>query len=75
MKTTEKNTQPAANNANNLPFTQIRKRDGRLVAFDVQKIESAILKAGRATGEFGEAVAEKLTIRALSLAQMALSDK
>ena len=45
-----------------------------MAAFDAAKIESAILKAGRATGEFGEAVAKKLTIRVLSLAQVTLSD-
>ncbi len=74
MKNPGTNTQPVADNATNLPFTQIRKRDGRLVAFDAQNISSAILKAGRASGEFNEAVAEKLTIRVLSLAQMALSE-
>ena len=74
MKTSETTTQAVTDNANNLPFTQIRKRDGRLAVFDAQKIELAILKAGRATGEFGEAVAEKLTIRVLSLAQMTLSE-
>ncbi|MBN2455140.1 MAG: ribonucleoside triphosphate reductase [Sedimentisphaerales bacterium] len=54
-------------------FTQIRKRDERLVPFDAQKIEWAILKAGRVTGEFDETVAQKMTSRVLSLAQMTLS--
>ena len=40
-----------------LPFSQIRKRDGRTVPFDVGKITSAILKAGQATGEFGKEMA------------------
>ena len=53
-------------------FTQIRKRDGRLAVFDASKIKSAIFRAGRATEEFDESIAEKLTIRVLSLAQMAL---
>jgi len=69
MDTLQKNSQTTGNNA----FTQIRKRDGRQVPFDVRNIESAILKAGHATSEFDRPVAEKLTIRVLSLAQMALS--
>ena len=73
MDTFQKNSQTTGNNAEGLRFTQIRKRDGRSVAFDARKIESAILKASRATGEFGETVAQKMTIRVLSLAQMALS--
>jgi len=53
-------------------FAQIQKRDGRLVPFEVHKIESAILKAGHATGEFAEEVAQKLTIHVLSMAQLTL---
>ncbi|EXJ16522.1 ribonucleoside triphosphate reductase [Imhoffiella purpurea] len=34
--------------------TRIRKRDGSEVRFDASKIESAILRAGQATGEFGQ---------------------
>jgi anaerobic ribonucleoside-triphosphate reductase len=49
-------------------FKQIKKRDGRIVAFDPSKITSAIAKAGKATGEFGEKEAKKLTLRVLSLA-------
>ncbi len=52
-------------------FTQIRKRDGRLVPFDAAKIISALTRAGRATGEFDEAVARQLTLRVLTLAQVA----
>ena len=74
METSQGKTQPATDSAESLGFTQVRKRDGRLVRFDAQKIESAILKAGRATSEFGGAAAEKLTIRVLSIAQMTLSD-
>lgn len=40
--------------------TKIRKRDGRVVPFDKQKIVTAIYKAGKATGEFGKKEAEKL---------------
>jgi anaerobic ribonucleoside-triphosphate reductase len=49
-------------------FEQIKKRDGRIVAFDPSKITSAIARAGKATGEFGEKEAKKLTLRVLSLA-------
>jgi len=75
MDTFQKNSQTTGNNAEGLRFTQIRKRDGRLVPFDASKIESAILKAGHATGEFGREIASKLTIRVLSLAQMVLSSQ
>jgi anaerobic ribonucleoside-triphosphate reductase len=50
-------------------FDTIRKRDQRLVDFDASKITSAILKAGRAAGEFEEAEARRLTIRVLTTAQ------
>lgn len=35
-------------------FSTITKRDGRLVAFNSDKITQAIFKAGKSTGEFGE---------------------
>lgn len=50
-------------------FKNIVKRDGRVVEFDATKITNAILKAGQATGEFGEDVARTLTIKVLNLAQ------
>lgn len=50
-------------------YSEIIKRDGRLVKFDAEKITSAIAKAGLATGEFDGKTARKLTIRALSLAE------
>ena len=53
--------------------TRIRKRDGRLVAFNPSKITQAMLKAGRATGEFEEATAKLLTTRVLALVQTALN--
>jgi ribonucleoside-triphosphate reductase len=53
-------------------FHQVKKRDGRLAPFDMAKIESAIAKAGGATGEFNEAMAGQLALRVLALAQMAL---
>ena len=51
-------------------FTSIRKRDGRIADFDADKITRAILKAGRASGEFSEEIARKLTIRVLGLTQV-----
>jgi ribonucleoside-triphosphate reductase len=53
-------------------FASIRKRDGRVVPFDAEKITKALLKAGRATGEFGDDVAHTLTTRVLGLAQVLL---
>jgi anaerobic ribonucleoside-triphosphate reductase len=49
-------------------FEKIKKRDGRVVAFDSPKITAAIAKAGKATGEFEEREARKLTLRVLTLA-------
>lgn len=48
-------------------FVGIKKRDGRVVKFDSEKILSAILKAGKATGEFDEAVASKLTLKVMGI--------
>lgn len=56
-------------------FTEIEKRDGTIVPFEAGKITSAIAKAGRATGEFDEEVAKRLTIRALNLVQQVFGDK
>ncbi|MCK5861507.1 MAG: ribonucleoside triphosphate reductase [Candidatus Hydrogenedentes bacterium] len=50
-------------------FTQIEKRDGRVVPFDASKITAALLKAGKASEEFGEDVARQLTMRTLGLYQ------
>jgi len=52
------------------PITAIRKRDGNLAAFEARKISQAILKAGKATGEFGDDVAQTLTVRVLGVVQM-----
>jgi len=49
-------------------FESIKKRDGRLVEFDSSKITAAIARAGKATGEFGDREARKLTLRVLTLA-------
>ena len=49
-------------------FESIKKRDGRIVGFDSAKITAAIAKAGKASGEFEEKEARKLTLRVLTLA-------
>ncbi|MEN6620676.1 MAG: ribonucleoside triphosphate reductase [Smithella sp.] len=49
--------------------TKIKKRDGRLVRFNAEKITNAIAKAGVATGEFDAQEARKLTIKVLNLAE------
>ena len=47
--------------------TRIHKRDGAEVPFDAGKIESAILRAGRATGEFEELEAKLLTAQVVKV--------
>ena len=49
-------------------YKKIRKRDGRLVEFTVEKIASAIGKAGKAAGEFGDDEAQKLAQKVAKLA-------
>ena len=49
--------------------TKIKKRDGRLVKFNAEKITNAIAKAGAATSEFDLKEARKLTIKVLNLAE------
>ncbi len=49
-------------------FEQIKKRDGRIVTFDPKKITAAIASAGKATNEFTEREARRLTLRVLTLA-------
>lgn len=56
-------------------FTQIRKRDGRVVKFDPEKITSAIAKAGAATAEYETGTAKRLTIKVLALAEQLLGDR
>ena len=50
--------------------TTIQKRDGSLAEFDARKISRAILKAGKATGEFEADAAHTLTVRVLGILQM-----
>ena len=56
-------------------FEKIEKRNGQTVKFEADKITTAIAKAGAATGEFGEKVAQKLTLKLLSLAQNLIIDR
>ncbi|MBW1649263.1 MAG: ribonucleoside triphosphate reductase [Deltaproteobacteria bacterium] len=49
-------------------FKKIKKRDGRIVEFDSKKITNAINEAGKASKEFNEKEAVKLTIKVLNLA-------
>ncbi len=55
-------------------FTSIKKRDGRVELFEAEKITRAIAKAGAATGEFGDKIAQKLTLKVLNLAQQAITE-
>ncbi|MGB9496619.1 MAG: ribonucleoside triphosphate reductase [Deltaproteobacteria bacterium] len=74
MTTVIEHHQEAISITGYIGLTQIRKRDQRLVPFESSKITSAILKAGRATGEFSEDTARRLTIRVIGLAQMVFLD-
>jgi len=47
----------------------IEKRDGTVVPFEAGKITQALLKAGKATGEFDELVAKRLTVKVLNVAE------
>ncbi len=48
---------------------EVIRRDGERVPFEPDRIKTAILKAGNASGEFGEQVAEELTARVLKVIQ------
>jgi ribonucleoside-triphosphate reductase len=50
-------------------FEHIKKLDRRMVSFDPSRISTAIAKAGSATGEFGGAEAEILSVKVLGLAR------
>ncbi|MBF0467827.1 MAG: ribonucleoside triphosphate reductase [Desulfamplus sp.] len=50
-------------------FEKIKKRDGRVADFDSSKITDAIAKAGKASGEFDEREAKKLTLKVMTLAR------
>ncbi|MDA8339889.1 MAG: ribonucleoside triphosphate reductase [Nitrospiraceae bacterium] len=56
-------------------FKRIKKRDGKVVKFDAEKITNAIAKAGAATGEFDYKTAKKLTLKVLNLAEQVIGRK
>jgi len=56
-------------------FTKIRKRDGKIVAFDESKIARAIGKAGDASGEFDAEVAKKLAKKVVDLSPTVIRRK
>ncbi len=56
-------------------FTKIRKRNGNHVDFESAKITEAISRAGRATKQFDEDIARKLTYRVINLAQQILEEE
>ena len=56
-------------------FRKIKKRDGRVVKFDSQKITKALQRAGEVTNEFDKQIAERLTIKVLNLAQNIIEKK
>ena len=59
-------------NPDSINFNYVRKRDGRIVPFDLTKIISAILKAGKASGEFSDETVQHLAVRVINLGQMVL---
>ena len=56
-------------------FQKIKKRDGRIVQFDSNKIKIAIQKAGEFTNEFDEKIAGKLSLKVLNLASETIKNK
>lgn len=56
-------------------YQSIKKRNNKVVAFEPEKIESALLKAGEATGEFGEAVAKTLAKKVITTAEKEIEAK
>ncbi len=56
-------------------YLKIKKRDGRLVKFNQQKIMSAIERAGLESGEFAEAEAARLTEKVIARAEKELTAK
>jgi len=56
-------------------LTSIVKRNGKDESFNPQKITNALIKAGQASGEFGEEQAKKLTIKVVALAHQLIVDR
>ena len=65
-KTTD--TRPSNHDVQPCRITTIQKRNGSVVPFDPPRIRDAILKAGRATDQFDELMADSLTRQVLELA-------
>jgi ribonucleoside-triphosphate reductase (formate) len=55
-------------------FQSVQKRDGRIVPFNPAAITQSLLAAGKSTGEFGEEIARKLTIRVIEYASNFLTE-
>lgn len=47
-------------------LNEIKKRNGKVASFNAKKITSALVKAGKETGEFGSDIAEDLTKRVVA---------
>ncbi len=56
-------------------LTKIVKRNGKEEDFNSGKITVAIQKAGEITGEFGQEMAKKLTVRVLNITQQMIVDR
>jgi len=56
-----------------LPKT-VKKRDGRFVPFDPSRIVKALSRAGAATGEYDEAMANRLAMKVISMMMTLLAD-
>ncbi|MDX9715098.1 MAG: ribonucleoside triphosphate reductase [Dissulfurispiraceae bacterium] len=56
-------------------YKKIKKRDGSIVSFDAGKITRAIGKAGHAVAEFDAKIAERLTLKVLSMMEQVLGDR
>lgn len=56
-------------------FKFIRKRDNQIVLFEAEKITKAIFKAGEATDEFNESIAQKLCLQVINLAQQLIRNE
>ncbi len=56
-----------AGNVEGIGFKSIVKRDGQIVEFDRSKITEAVAKAGAATKEFGDEMADELSLKSVAL--------
>src|ERR1035437_2074317 len=56
-------------------YQSIKKRNGKVVAFDLDKIEGALLKAGDATGEYDLPIAKQLAKKMIVRAEKEIKSK